>query len=1303
MKKRIFKTGMTLIELVVVIGILGILFTAVYMFFVKGTEQFHFTRRQNQLATTGRLALEMLSDEMIWAGYMPRGGWTESEWHPVEVAAEGNFDFYSDRDGNKFLSNSEYRNIYLDSDYILRITDDGSMNRVAGTGIVSIQFNYLDGSGNFLGPMPLDEFNSDAVRHIMIKLTLQDTYMGDVYQTVMQTMITPRNLGIYHNFDPLFYMPPPPDATIVVNVDGDSTAHSPTVHQQALLDYLDMWGFRRIPLSDDQLSTYDYDSTGVDLVFLRVMSGGNSHISIADTLRSIRVPIIALDAKDADEVFFMGDFTNSVVGVGCKMYEIVEHPIHDNIDDSYPFFAYDSLIPGAKVSTLTGFTDDTQLITSFSDSLSDLSGVSVIYETSLWKRRIHYGAHDFASYSDDGRTFLLNVINWNLPETSSPELGDQINVEGFEGESPGDVLMTFWEDDLEGGEWVPDSIPLYWDFEVGGNAEMMWSFNSTGSGRIIRMSDNVLQTDRTSTGAFDRNIAAAILDLSNYTTAGDDLYIRLKTWRGTTETISPEEGVFIVTGGGSVIQLALQNFENVITGAGDMEFWGDLHSRHRIHCPDPNWGGNSTNFVTMDSRTNGEFSRGRMMFELDTSVLNDGVSISVSYQMSDHGDETHNYDPLTKEGDFIGWSLGNDIDDPIEGWVDLLPGTQSNGSWQGGNYTFTPPGTMPSTIYVIFGQYDDKSAVSATTSDGMSFDDISIVASNNITSMDRIGVPSSDGGYQNLHIDLDDEAAAAGVQFSSNFVLALSQYGMGSWAQYGLLWKNFELGYIGAVYEAPGWDHGPVISGEKDDWLLETILGDHMYTLHANNLNEYSNSVDCWLESPEFAIPYGTQEAKLTFSQTVDVENGVDYCWIEVSTNGGSSWQVVGATSYNAFYAGHGAYTGLIGPTITDVSLDPYVGQTVRFRFLFHSDDNGVRDGWALNDFSATGIVSGLVIESIGFKPTAPAGAWNFDQVDVYLGRVTESNFAASGEWDKDQLTFCGTYTVTPPTSGDWVTIDLNEDFILLLATNLLVKLEMSQTAPTAGYSWVTAFHKDMTRWEISPGGDPGLLKVGDARPAFMVNTVSHGQILVDEDSTGTSADVPLSFSNNFSDFEGLYLISELGFSSEIAWVHGGDNDDWEIGAPVFIPDIDPALLPSNQNTIAGNDLTDNGDYMSDAWAWIHSYPYDLAEAAVYDSIALAYDRCLRLALNDKAYIHIAFTDSSVAPTVESEWINVAEYVEVDNNWNQDVVQLSAQFDEAIANGKSYYFIRFLLYSGVFAEKGGWNIDNVGFYGRNAY
>ncbi len=155
MNERMNKRGMSLVELMVVIGILGILFTAVYMFFTKGTEQFHFARRQNELSTSGRLALEALSDEIRWAGYMPIGGWTEDNWHPVQLGTETTFQFYADLDGNGQLTDTDHRNIFRDAYNAVRITDNGSMSRVAGTGIVALQFNYFDSQGNLLSK-PLD-------------------------------------------------------------------------------------------------------------------------------------------------------------------------------------------------------------------------------------------------------------------------------------------------------------------------------------------------------------------------------------------------------------------------------------------------------------------------------------------------------------------------------------------------------------------------------------------------------------------------------------------------------------------------------------------------------------------------------------------------------------------------------------------------------------------------------------------------------------------------------------------------------------------------------------------------------------------------------------------------------------------------------------------------------------------------------------------------------------------------------------------------------------------------------------------
>ncbi len=231
---------MSLIELIIVIGILGILFTAVYMFFTKGTEQFHFTRTQNQLATTGRLALEAISDEVRWAGYMPTGGWTEEQWHPIEVATDTRFEFYADRNDTPYhqLTSDDYRNIFRNTaDNILHITDDGTMDRVAGDAIVGLQFNYFDKDGALLSK-PLSSDDCDAVRHIGVKITLQGSYMGDVYQTAMQTMITPRNLGVQHNFDPLFYLPPETPAEIVVNVADSSGVQAPTGHQTELINLL---------------------------------------------------------------------------------------------------------------------------------------------------------------------------------------------------------------------------------------------------------------------------------------------------------------------------------------------------------------------------------------------------------------------------------------------------------------------------------------------------------------------------------------------------------------------------------------------------------------------------------------------------------------------------------------------------------------------------------------------------------------------------------------------------------------------------------------------------------------------------------------------------------------------------------------------------------------------------------------------------------------------------------------------------------------------------------------------------------
>jgi prepilin-type N-terminal cleavage/methylation domain-containing protein len=1286
------RSGMTLIELMVVMGIMGVLFAAVYMFFVKGTEQFHFTRRQNQLSTDGKLTLEAISDVVLWAGYMPQGGWTEDEWNPVELGTTGSFHFYADFEEDKHLDDNDHRKVFRDAYNRIHITDDNVMDRIVGSDIVNLQFNFIDESGNFLGK-PLDETGRKAVRHVVVKITLQDTYMGDVYQTVMQTMITPRNLGVYHNFDPLFYMPPPPDAKIVVNVDGDSAAHAPSADQVALKRLLSAWGYTLVDLTDDELNAYDYDSSGVDLVFLRVVSGGYHTGAVAE-LRSMKVPVIALDPDDAKNIFLMGDLTGEASGGTGTLYENVpNHPIHRNL--TTPFDVYNSGTP-THMYTLGNLKPATELITGFITGGDTLSGVSVINQDVDSLRRVHYSAPEFSLYSTKGATFLQNVITWALPEVAPPLLGDEISLEGFEGGSPGDVDMIMWEDDLENGTVLPDSIPLYNDFGHSSKA-MVWALQSTGSGDISTLADSSLQMHRTVSGTADRNIAATAVDLSAYNATTDELYIKVNSRAGSSETIGSEDGVFILSRTGTLDTLVSENFETLVAASGDVTFWADSVGRHRVHSPGWN---NTTKFVTLDCSTNGIYSKSRMMIEVDTHTLTDGTPIVVYYRMSDHGDETHNFRVSDNRGDYIGWSRGNGITDAVEDYENLVPGIKSNGQWSSYSYTFTPPGAMPSKLYIVFSQYDNYMAVSASNYDGISFDDVVVVADNTTIKMDRVGTPSSGSAWQRIAVDVDDAAALHSVPFTANYGIALSQSGTGPWPVHGIQWHGFELGVIKDRYVLSGWDHGAVTSGGTDDWLLENVSGNYKWTLHANNASTYSNSTDCWLESPQVSIPTGTKDAVLSFTHSLAVEGGNDFGWIEVSTDGGTSWSVLDTNTYNGNYSSHGAYTGSIVSTAVSVPLDTYVGTDASFRFVFHSDGATVMSGWTLDSFSVSGKVSGLVIKSIGFKPVNPSGTWNFNDVDVYLGNTAEIDFASDGEWDKNTMTHMGTYTVAP-TGSEWVTIDLSKNYIMSSSGNLVVKIEMNQTATSAPSGWYAATHTNMARREVSDSADPTHLLRVSKRPVFMIGTENHGLVYVDGDSTATVSLMPMSFGNVFSDFEGIYTLADFGFGEKCNWVSGGTKDDWETGVPVFTPSIDPALVPENENRIAGNDLTDDGYYDADAWNWFRSGAYKMSDYSAYDTLSVAYDRCLRLDWSDYAYIQMAFTTTNVPPTGNSDWITVKECHYEDDTWKQDVIPLSHYFEEARTQSKDFFFIRFVLDSGPWSELGGWNIDNVGFYGRN--
>lgn len=104
----------------------------------------------------------------------------------------------------------------------------------------------------------------------------------------------------------------------------------------------------------------------------------------------------------------------------------------------------------------------------------------------------------------------------------------------------------------------------------------------------------------------------------------------------------------------------------------------------------------------------------------------------------------------------------------------------------------------------------------------------------------------------------------------------------------------------------------------------------------------------------------GLQSATLEFWMWYDIEQDWDYAYVEISTDGGRSWDTLRG-AYSSDYNPNGnsfgwAYTGISGGGETPIwtheriELTPYVGQEVVIRFEYVTDDAVNRVGLCLDD-----------------------------------------------------------------------------------------------------------------------------------------------------------------------------------------------------------------------------------------------------------------------------------------------------------------------------------------------------------------
>jgi immune inhibitor A len=131
-----------------------------------------------------------------------------------------------------------------------------------------------------------------------------------------------------------------------------------------------------------------------------------------------------------------------------------------------------------------------------------------------------------------------------------------------------------------------------------------------------------------------------------------------------------------------------------------------------------------------------------------------------------------------------------------------------------------------------------------------------------------------------------------------------------------------------------------------EEYGVEPVDGEFVYSGTGNNLNTT-------IASPSFTVPAdGTLTAKVQYA----IEEGYDYAFVEVSTDGGDSWTALSSNlssddDPNGTNPG-GGITGTSDGAWVDLTADlsEYAGQTASVRFRYSTDGGANETGIAVDD-----------------------------------------------------------------------------------------------------------------------------------------------------------------------------------------------------------------------------------------------------------------------------------------------------------------------------------------------------------------
>lgn len=159
------RKGVTLIELIMVMVIVGILAGGISVFVVQGIDIYNFVTFRNEDLAQARMAIDRMAREIRML----------KDDHSVMTATAAEFEFND--------VNNDSIHFWLSGDSLLRNND------TLASGIQNLQFKYWDIQGNEL-TNPAVSPNATDIWRITIEMTIQ---RGDESMTV-RTEAHPRNL-----------------------------------------------------------------------------------------------------------------------------------------------------------------------------------------------------------------------------------------------------------------------------------------------------------------------------------------------------------------------------------------------------------------------------------------------------------------------------------------------------------------------------------------------------------------------------------------------------------------------------------------------------------------------------------------------------------------------------------------------------------------------------------------------------------------------------------------------------------------------------------------------------------------------------------------------------------------------------------------------------------------------------------------------------------------------------------------------------------------------------------------------------